>query len=256
MLDVVQQLTREILDHGKVRNSVLGKTNEWKNSHYESLSEIINEELFEKIDINSEVFFSLGNTISPITLKRIFKNQIKESAYKDARFLKSLEKLSIFLGYEELNIFIAQKVSSKENSEVDDLTVAISLIEKACASEYKQMLHLPDLDLDDFDGVVCNSSPYLKRIEMYLQKLSSYGKLKLQEELSNFEVYNYQLVSKNDDTIVIKTEETWNLIFSANEKFFPYQKKEEQVYFLRKNEDNNWLIWDNYNPDIDEILNS
>lgn len=42
---------------GKVRNYVLGKTNDRKNSHYENLSEIINEELFEKIDINSEAFF-------------------------------------------------------------------------------------------------------------------------------------------------------------------------------------------------------
>ncbi len=58
---------------GKVRNYVLGKTNDRKNSHYENLSEIINEELFEKIDINSEAFFILGNTISPITLKRFFK---------------------------------------------------------------------------------------------------------------------------------------------------------------------------------------
>ncbi len=137
-----------------------------------------------------------------------------------------------------------------------DLAVAISLIEKACAGEYKQMLHLSDLDLEDFDGVVCNSSPYLKRIEMYLQKLSSYGKLKLREELSNFEVYNYQLVSKDDNTLIVKTEKTWNLIFSVKEKFLPYQKKEEQIYFLRKNEDNSWLISDNYNPDINEILNS
>lgn len=255
MQDVVNQIKEEILVHEKVKNSLLGMTNEWKNSHFEALSEIINNELFVKIDNKSDSFYNLGNSISTITLKRLFKNQIKESAFKDARFLKSLEKLSIFLGYEELNVFITEKVLTKEPSN-GDFEIAISLIEKACASEYKQMLHLPDIHFEDFENVVLKPSPYLKRIEMYLQKLSSYGKLKLREELSNFEVYNYQLVSKEENSLVIKTEETWNLIFISGEKFIPYQKTEEQVYFLRKNEDNKWLIWDNYNPDIDEILNS
>lgn len=112
MNQVIDNILLKINNHDDVKNSVLSKTEKWKNSHYETLSQIINHNLTNKIELNSELFFTLGNSVSAITLKRLYKKEIKPSAHTDLRFRKTLDKLCVFLDYNvtEMNgVFINAK---------------------------------------------------------------------------------------------------------------------------------------------------
>ena len=257
MTGVIETIKKSIKENDLVRNSVLGFVDQWKQGHYETLSDLINEKLGKKIELNSPKYFNLGNTISAIIPKRLFVDQIKDSASTDLRFLKTLDKISIFFDYKDLNDFISPTDMPQENNDFEeDFNTAKTIINTSCAKEYEKILTIPQLDIQGFEALVFENSPYLKRVEAYLQKLCSYEVLKLDDELSNFEIYNHKLVSAENNSLVISTEEIWNLIFKAPDQYYPYQKKTEQTYFFRKNENGNWLIWDNYNPDIDEILNT
>lgn len=256
MLDVLENLKKKIINDDQVKNSVLGYSNEWKNNHYEILSDIINERLSEKISHESEAFFSLGNSISPVTLKRIFEGQIKSTAYNDLRFLKTLEKLCIFLNYNNLNVFISIHQTQKEErhsiENLQEFELAKKIILKGAELEFEQMCKTPDFDFSVFDEVIVNSSPYRKRIELYLTKLMVPG-LKLEQELSNFEIYSYQLKTLEDHLMIIDTDELWTMIFRREGNHFPYHKKGQQTYYLKKL-DNEWKIWDNYNPDLEDVI--
>ena len=60
MNQVIDKILLKINNHDDVKNSVLSKTEKWKNSHYETLSQIINHNLTNKIELNSELFSRLG----------------------------------------------------------------------------------------------------------------------------------------------------------------------------------------------------
>ena len=258
MQGVVELLKGKINIHEKVRNSVLKYTEQWKNNHYELLAEIINEELSEKIPQQSEAFYALGNSISPITLKRLYEGQIKESTYNDLRFLKTLEKLCIFLDYSSLNVFIsinrgsATEVESLESNNPEEFSIGKKLILESSTCEFNAMITAPNIEFKAFDNFIVKDSPYRKRIELYLTKLMVPG-LKLEKELSNFEIYAYQLKTIEDRLMIIDTDELWTLIFSKDDNHFPYHKKGQQTYYLKKINDE-WLIWDNYNPDLEDVI--
>lgn len=259
MIDIIEGLKREISNHEKIRNSVLGKSEVWKNNHYEALSNIINDTLSIKIEQSSDNFYTLGNTISQITLKRLFEGNVKESAYNDLRFLKTLDKLAIFLGFQDLNHFIAEFQKNENNHEniyeitERDFKNYKDMILKCCQGEFNNMRNLPNLDMSVFEDVVVKNSPYENRLNVYLSKLKNEG-IVMVKEISNFEIYNYRFVSIEGNMIVITTDEFWNLVFTKNDAHFPFHKKGEQTYYI-KNIDNAWKIWDNYNPDYQDIIN-
>jgi len=257
MIDVIENLKQEINNHEKIKNSVLGKTHKWRNNHFEILSSIINEELSKKIDQNNENFFTLGNTISHITLKRIFEGQVNDSAHNDLRFLKTLEKIAIFLNYQNLNHFISELQKSPRT--VFDITEKEfqdykKLIKTCCECEFSNMKNIPDIDMSLFRDVLIENSPYQNRIEMYLNKIKETGS-KMVVEISNFEIYNYKLVSIDEEMMVISSQEFWNLVFEKNGEHIPFHRKGEQNYYLKRDSQDTWKIWDNYNPDYKDMIN-
>ncbi|WP_278352735.1 hypothetical protein [Chryseobacterium gleum] len=106
MKTIYNSIREEVIKHSKVRNSVLGNVNEWKRSHYIILSEIIKEELSGAEELKGGKKFEIGNTISHVTLQRFFENDYQDKTHSDLRFLKTLDKICIFLGYKDLNDYI------------------------------------------------------------------------------------------------------------------------------------------------------
>lgn len=259
MDDVIEKLKWEINQNEKVRNSVLGKSTMWKNNHYEVLSTIINDTLLDRISHNSENFYALGNTISQITLKRFFEGNIKESTHTDLRFLKTLDKIAIFLGFQDLNHFISEtqnaKNSSSDTYEITDQQFQQfkKMIATCCDIEFNCMKTLNKIDFTPFRDYVIENSPYENRLSLYLQKLQGYG-IEMIQNTSNYEIYDYKLVSVEGNMIVMSTNEFWNMIFEKNGNHFPFHKKGEQTYYF-KYLNNEWKIWDNYNPDFEDIIN-
>lgn len=257
MIQVLENLRKAIVNDLRIKNSVLGKSNPWKNNHYEILSEIINESLASKIDLNSERFFILGNTISPITLRRIFEEQIKDSTFSDLRFLKTLEKLCIFLNYQDLNAFISEKsINAKKIQDLkdEDFTRAVETIKNSHEVGFENLKAIPNPDMSAFENSIIYNSPYFNRLEVYFKNLILSG-VTLAKEISSYESYNFTLLFKNEDVMVIESEEFWNLMFIIEELGYqPYHVRNKQVYYFRKSNEENWKIWDNYNPDIEEII--
>ncbi len=259
MEDVIEKLKWEINQNEKVKNSVLGKSSIWKNTHYEVLSSIINDALLEKIEQNSENFYSLGNSISQITLKRLFEGNVKTSAHHDLRFLKTLDKLAIFLGFQDLNHFISEsKENTAHSSNVYEITdqqfqLFKKLILGCCTTEFNAMRTLTEINLIPFRKYIIENSPYEHRLSLYLEKMQSYG-IEMVESACNFEIYDYKIASVEGNMIVMSTNEFWNLIFEKNGTHYPFHKKGEQTYYL-KFFNGEWKIWDNYNPDFEDIIN-
>ena len=81
------------------------------------MAEIVSQELSHSKFLQGERKFELGNTISYITLQRFFDNSYKTSALNDLRFIKTLDKLCIFLGHYDLNEYI---LNSKQLTISDD----------------------------------------------------------------------------------------------------------------------------------------
>jgi hypothetical protein len=98
---IYNSIREEVIKHPKVKNSVLGNVQEWKRSHYIILSEIIKDELSEAEELKGGKKFEIGNTISHVTLQRFLKMIIRTNAQR-SRFLKTLDKICIFLGYKDL----------------------------------------------------------------------------------------------------------------------------------------------------------
>ena len=261
MKDIIESLKKEIVQHDKVKNSILGAAPVWKNNHYEVLSNIVNDGLSSKITTESEHFFTLGNTISQITIKRFYEGQIKPTAYNDLRFLKTLDKIAIFLGYDNLNHFIEVTNGTQTNTEDEnaftltkaDFNEIKNIITDCCLYEYKCMQNLDSYELDKFKEFIDESGPYLKRIKLYLEKLKS-TEIVMNREMSNIEIYNVRFVAFENDTLIFATDEFWNMIFEKNGNHIPFHKKGEQTYYIRKGKEG-YRIWDNYNPDFNEIIN-
>lgn len=254
MIKIVENLKTCIFNSELIKNSVLGYTRHWKNNHYDLLSEIINDDLAYKIPKDSDEHYELGNTISAITLKRIFEGNIKPSAYNDLRFRKTLNKLAIFVNYKGINEFITEFESNNTDSNQDqDFEKAIDVIKDVCKFEYQQILNMPNFNITGLENLVKENSPYEERVKEYWNKLKTEG-MRLRPGLHNYEVYDYQLVSKETDAMVVSSVEFWNLVFDTNNGIYTYHKERQQTYYFKKDNEGNWKIWDNYNPDLDELI--
>ena len=99
MKTIYNSIKEKVAKHPKIKDSVLGTVGEWKRSHYIILSEIIKEELASSEELKNDKIFELGNTISHITLQRFFENDYQDKTHNDLRFLKTLDKICIFLGF-------------------------------------------------------------------------------------------------------------------------------------------------------------
>lgn len=258
MEEVIEDLLVEINNHEKIKNSVLGKISEWRNNHYDILSQIINDALSIQIVQNTDTFFALGNSVSSITLKRLYNNQIKPSAYTDLRFNKTLDKLCIFLGYIDLNHFISENKPDKSQKTVEqidnsDLMKQLKeIVEELCRIEFIALRNLEDTTLSEFDKVLMKNTPFIKRIKVYRANLSKIGAVFLEDQ-SSYQVYNYKIISVEEDNIVLETEEFWNINFKIPTGVFPYHKRAHQLYYF-KYQEGKIKIWDNYNPDIGEVI--
>jgi len=253
---IYNSIKNEVAKHSKVKDSVLGKVDEWKRSHYIILSEIIREELASSEELKDEKKFELGNTISHITLQRFFENDYQDKTHNDLRFLKTLDKICIFLGFKDLNSYIHHLKENSINAQTAEEGVfSTDIVYKYCAAVFELYKKFPVLELELFKDLVFDKSPFLERASTFSKELCD-RKLELvtKNNRSNYEVFDVNIVTDEPDKKVLETHEFWNLLFKVGdteEKHFVNQLN-TQIYFIRK-VDNAWKIWDNYNPDAGRL---
>ena len=244
-------IKEEITLHPKVKNSVLENSKPWKRSHYIILSEIIRQELSHNEELQNERKFELGNTISHITLQRFFENDYQDKTHNDLRFLKTLDKICIFLGFKDLNSYVA---SIKENKKYDETGFSekesTELVYQYCLINFEFFKLFPVLNIHVFDDLIFPDAPFIERIRKFSAELCERNlKLVTKNNRSNFEIFDISLIADEEDKKVLKTQEFWNLNFVVEEtnQEFIVNELNTQIYFLKKI-DGKWKIWDNYNP--------
>lgn len=256
MKTIYNLIKEDVKKHPKIENSVLGNVSEWKRSNYIILSEIIRSELSQSELLTNSKKLELGNTISHITLQRFFENDYQNKTHNDLRFLKTLDKICIFLGHDDLNSYIEKvRGNFNDNQESEENTFSTEIIYKYCNTVFELYKNFPTLKLDLFEGLVSDNSPFLERASEFSKELCDRQfELITKNNRSNYEVFDINIITDEPDKKILESQEFWNLLFKVGEtgeEHFVNQLN-TQIYFIRKI-DNEWKIWDNYNPDAGRL---
>ncbi|MCS3529823.1 hypothetical protein [Chryseobacterium sp. JUb7] len=255
MKTIYNSIREEVVKHSKVKNSVLGNVKEWKRSHYIILSEIIKDELSEAEELKGGKKFEIGNTISHVTLQRFFENDYQDKTHNDLRFLKTLDKICIFLGYKDLNAYIQFVKEKMKVTEENDHQFFLQIVYDYCALAFEFYKEFPNHKTDLLKDLVFNDSPFLERASQFSKELCDRDfHLVTKNNRSNYEVFDIHMVTDEPEKKILESQEFWNLLFKvgeSGEEHFVNQLN-TQIYFLRKI-DNVWKIWDNYNPDAGRL---
>ena len=244
-------IKEEVRRHPIIKNSILADSNPWKRSHYIILAEVIKEELAKKEELRNEKKFELGTSISHITLQRFFESDYDYKTHNDLRFIKTLDKLCIFLGFKNLNNFVTKAKATKNNQSISSKKeFPEDIVYNYCKTNFEFFHYFQLLKLELFDNLIFEQAPFRERIKNYSSKLCERNlKLLTKNNRSNFEIFDLDIISEEADKIVLKTQEFWNLVFiiesSGNE--YVINELNTQIYFIKKI-NNIWKIWDNYNP--------
>lgn len=269
MEEIIEKLKYEIINHDFVKNSSLFGSFQWKRAQYILLSDIIYENLSKSEFMQGSKKNELGVSISSTTLQRIFTNNYTENTNTDLRFLKTLDKLAIFLGYPNLNNFLLHHSQNEKTdvkneqtempSEVNDSNLPISffteIVMNSCKEYFELLKKLPIVDMGKFPEYVFKESSVFQRVyDLHVKYSELNYRLNCENNRSNFEVYGFKLQSISEDAAVIRTKEFWNMhwVDSNGKTEYIYNKANNQLYFFRKI-NGVWKIWDNHNPGYDTL---
>lgn len=267
MKAIIDLLKMSICNSPIVRNSSVGVCTKWKRAQFITLSEIIAETLSNSEHLQGKKRNELGTTISSITLQRIFNDDYSAKENPDLRFLKTLDKLAIFLGYSSLNNFLKNQPKSllieelkpKETTSIDNEKnddVFRKLIYNYCFEQFQSILKLPYIDLKGLSKYIFDDGPLKRRIYDLLIRYSNL-KFSVNNEgnRSNFEVYDFKINTIDSDLVVAQVYEFWNIEWKdeKNKVAKNYNNINKQTYFIKKR-NGVWKIWDNHNPDYNNLI--
>ncbi|OXB24241.1 hypothetical protein B0A80_05965 [Flavobacterium tructae] len=257
---IIEKLIKGIQSHPIIQNSTLSGVTDWKRAHYIILSEIISDVLEKSEFMQGSKRNELGCSISSMTLQRIFTNDSSKTKNSDLRFLKSLDKLAIFIGYPSLNHFLndeatdAVKTLESENK-MESGAFFEKLISDYCQEEFNSLQKLPVVSMDGLCDFVFKEGPFAKRIKDLFENYSTLKyHLNCEDNRSNFELYDFKISSIEENIAILTVKEFWNLEWKNENDVttIVLNKVNRQTYFIKKRDDV-WKIWDNYNPDYNEI---
>ncbi len=266
MKAIIDLLKMSICNSPIVRNSSIGVCTKWKRAQFITLSEIIAETLSNSQHLQGKKRNELGTTISSITLQRIFNDDYSAKETPDLRFLKTLDKLAIFLGYSSLNNFLqnnskAQLIKELETKEVISIEnknndIFRKLIYNYCFEQFQSILKLPSIELSGISKYIFDDGPLKRRISDLLTRYSNLNfSVNNEGNRSNFEVYDFKINNIDSDLVVAQVYEFWNIEWKdeKNKTSRNYNNINKQTYFIKMKE-GVWKIWDNHNPDYNNLI--
>ncbi|GIQ59089.1 hypothetical protein Flavo103_22250 [Flavobacterium collinsii] len=254
---IIEKLIKGIQSHPIIQNSTLSGIQEWKRAHYIILSEIISDVLEKSEFMQGAKRNELGCSISSMTLQRIFTNDSSKTKNSDLRFLKSLDKLAIFIGYPSLNHFLNEEATDavKVENKIESASFFEKLVADYCQEEFYSLQKLPLINIESLSDFVFKEGPFAKRIMDLFENYSTLKyHLNCENNRSNFEIFDFKISSITESIAIITAKEFWNLEWKDENEVtsIVLNKVNRQTYFIKKRDDV-WKIWDNYNPDYNEI---
>lgn len=258
---IIEKLKKGIQSHPIIQNSTLSGAKEWKRAHYIILSEIISDCLEKSEFMQGPKRNELGCSISGMTLQRIFTNHPSETKKSDLRFLKSLDKLAIFIGHPSLNSFLNNEaiIDTNKSPELESKNQPAPFFEELiadyCQEEFNCLQKLPEVNVTSLSKFIFPEGPLSKRISDIIENYSKLNyHLNCTNNRSNFEIYDFKVSSISETIAIITVKEFWNLEWKDENDTITivFNKVNRQTYFIKKI-GAIWKIWDNYNPDYNEI---
>jgi hypothetical protein len=260
MKPIIDQLKECIRSHPDVLNSAIGNTQNWKRTQCIVLSQIISDTLAKSDILKGAKSNRNGNSISAMTLQRFFNDTYTDKVNPDLRFLKTLDKLAVFLGYTSLNNFLAHQNEKEKETEVEEGKKQTEAFEKLifdyCQESFKCLQNLPTVNCGELSNYVFDDGPLKKRIKKALAKYSGYNiAISNIENSPTFTISDFNMVTVDADLVVLTVNETWNFEWKTRNDIEakPFNKANRQSYFLKERE-GKWKIWDNHNPDYNELI--
>lgn len=255
---IIDQLKECIRSHPAVLNSSIGNSQIWKRTQCIILSQIITDALSKSEFLKGAKKPKISSSISAMTLQRIFTDSYTEKENPDLRFMKTLDKLAIFLGYPSLNNFLSAQIREPKNdaAESDPNTDFENLILNYCREEFACLQRLPNIDMGNLTEYLFDDGPLIKRISDVLVKYAYLEfRVNTTDNRSNFEVFDFRAVSLTDNLAVFTAKEFWNIEWkdATDATARIYNRINKQTYFIKKKE-GHWKIWDNYNPDYNGLI--
>ena len=217
---------------------------QWKQSDYEKLSKEINYILETSTLISNETKQALGITISVSTLERIFKYGYQLEVSPDRRKIKTLDKLCIFIGYENWETYC--QLSQQGQMSKEDL---VDFVKKALQTEFDVYKKLPLIDESPLEEYFLKDGSAYLRIRSMLDRISNKQWI-LTNHLnpSSFELISLDITQQDAQTIHFETKEHWYLRWydSIAQKYsYIYNQLNTQFYLL-ENSSKGWKIKLNY----------
>lgn len=262
---VFEELRADIRKETAKYNILLFLVKNWKRSHYTILEDIINDKLAQSALLQGDRKHCIGSTISSSTLRRFFENDFTEGTVNDLRFLKTLDKLSIFMGYRDFSEYSSARERADDMNQLEIRSIPmqdirfddqffVDFINEFNELEFRAFLALPQIEVTEMLHFVHENSPLYSRIKQSKMELSKKGVLlNNTEQRSNYEIYNVKKISEEENKVVYEASEFWFLQFelTTGEKYL-YNKTNTQQYFFRRIA-GEWKLWNNYNPNSGKI---
>lgn len=253
---IFSKLKEDVKAKVRLKNPVFPDDVSWKQSHYVLMSEIINDELQNSELLQGQRGFELGKTISSITLKRFFEGKYNSSTVTDLRFQKSVDKLAIFLGFENFGSYHAKNLTNAElNTPVESDEFFTDMVRNYCAAEFKAYQSLPNFDFSFITEILFKECPLRARFTVFMELCKKKNFAMIQEgHRSNYELYEVKVLNKTDTECICETTEFWKLLFKSlnTDEHYTHHYRSTQSYFFKK-EDDEWKLWDNYNPNTTKL---
>lgn len=244
-------------------NPILVAENGWKRCHYILIEELINNNLKNSPLMSDEKRRSLGTTISHMTLKRFFEMRYDDRASQDLRFLKTVEKLCIFLGYPDFASYFnfmgiktdLRSINNDAETVVDE-DFFLNFIKKFLAADFECFKR----DFSEIKQILCpflfQDSPFFGRMRESRSLIAEKNiKLVVEGNRSSYELISAKVTSQTEDSCICETQEYWNMVYVSQitgERFI-YNQNNTQMYFFQKR-DGVWKIWNNFNPDAGKFV--
>lgn len=247
-----QVLRHKLKDHFTQLNPLF-KADKWQRSHYVLMENMINGGLRNSVYLTDELRATHGTTISYMTLKRFFEKSYNEHAVGDIRFLKTVDKLCIYLGYPNYQQF----VDSFDAEECSSLTLAElrQFIIGYLSIHIDFLVQPPECAEKLLHEFVLLNGPYFARLKELRRAMYEIN-LTLPRDsttISN-DLIDLKIVSSNEGILVLETQEFWYLHFFAGDGTeVLYNRTSTRLYFLKK-DGSRWKIWNNYNPEFSMYL--
>ena len=241
----LELLTEELRTSKKVVDNSILKSEKWSKSCYELLSKVIREDL--NVNLAPEVRKSMGTSLSAKTLQKIISNKYRVSYPIDPRTLNTLNKLVLFLGYENWEKFVLKKniaYSAKiEGINVDEEIQ--SVVREAIRREHFTYCGLPEIHEEYLLQTYIKDSPaYNKIMDALMEKAKKKQVISNNYNPSAYEILDMEVKKIEDNYAQVHTKEYWLLCWwcPAAKRYMKRFKDISDHFYILKKKENRWMI--------------